>query len=384
MRPQYWDFVHAIVVYANENDLVLQKLLTAVMDLDIVNARKSAEKLKAMGTGLDAAVAAVAEPKNKRHGPLHVAAGTRYLEMCKMLVRKYKCNPNAAGADGETPLFFAILGQGSRAIVEYLINADPNKANNCGITPLHLAAGQGHCEIAEYLLSKGANVDPICQDGEAPLHIAACRGMLRMAGANINTGSRVTPLSVAARKGLADCINCLLSKGANPNEPDEDGKLPIEIAASRGWRECVDILLPVTNPLEKFANLSIAQMLQQEAAARQHETLTAVVDGDVAYWEKKYAHALGCYTKAFRLGHGDPALYAKRGLCHLMIHDHHRFLDDAYSYMDVMTPDLSVPCSEEAAKKLVLEYGMNWKELRPGSGSNLTDETDQASREEDP
>jgi ankyrin repeat protein len=41
------------------------------------------------------------------------------------------------------------------------------------------------------------------------------------AGANINTGSRVTPLSVAARKGLADCINCLLSKGANPNEPDE-------------------------------------------------------------------------------------------------------------------------------------------------------------------
>ncbi|PUZ67784.1 hypothetical protein GQ55_3G462100 [Panicum hallii var. hallii] len=375
-----------------------------------------------MGTGLDAAVSAVAEPKNKRHGPLHVAAGTRYLEMCKMLVRKYKCNPNAAGADGETPLFFAILGQGSRAIVQYLINsgADPNKANNRGITPLHLAAGQGHCEIAEYLLCKGANVDPICQDGEAPLHIAARRGMLRMvklllshradcnrlsdklhtplvaslfgsslecleafikAGANINTGSRVTPLSVAARKGLADCINCLLSKGANPNEPDEDGKLPIEIAASRGWRECVDILLPVTNPLEKYANLSIAQMLQQEAAARQHEALMSVVDGDVAYWEKKYAHALGCYTKAFRLGHGDPALYAKRGLCHLMIHDHHRFLDDAYSYMDAMTPDLSVPCSEEAA---VLEYGMNWKELRPGSGSNLTDETDQASREEHP
>ena len=38
----------------------------------------------------------------------------------------------------------------------------------------------GHCEIAEYLLSKGANVDPICQDGEAPLHIAARRGNLRM------------------------------------------------------------------------------------------------------------------------------------------------------------------------------------------------------------
>jgi ankyrin repeat protein len=46
---------------------------------------------------------------------------------------------------GEIPLFVAIHGQGSRAIVQYLISsgADPNEANNRGITPLHLAAGQG-------------------------------------------------------------------------------------------------------------------------------------------------------------------------------------------------------------------------------------------------
>ena len=48
------------------------------------------------------------------------------------------------------------------------------------------------------------------------------------------------------------------------------------------------------------------------------------------------------------------SLYAKRSLCHLRNYDQHRFLDDAYSYMDIMTPDLSVPCSEKAAKKLVL------------------------------
>jgi hypothetical protein len=40
--------------------------------------------------------------------------------------------------------------------------------------------------------------------------------------------------------------------------------LPIEVAASRGWAVCVEILLPVTNPLEKFPNLSIPQMLKQE------------------------------------------------------------------------------------------------------------------------
>ena len=41
------------------------------------------------------------------------------------------------------------------------------------------------------------------------------------AGAAVNTDSPVTPLSVAARKGLADCIKCLLNRGADPNEPDE-------------------------------------------------------------------------------------------------------------------------------------------------------------------
>ena len=43
-----------------------------------------------------------------------------------------------------------------------------------------------------------------------------------------------------------------------------DGKLPIEVATSRGWAVWVDIVLLVTNPLEKFPNLSIPQMLKQE------------------------------------------------------------------------------------------------------------------------
>lgn len=33
--------------------------------------------------------------------------------------------------------------------------------------------------------------------------------------------------------------------------------MPIEVAASRGWSVWVDIVLLVTNPLEKFPNLSI-------------------------------------------------------------------------------------------------------------------------------
>ncbi|CAL5092582.1 unnamed protein product [Urochloa decumbens] len=261
-----------------------------------------------------------------------------------------------------TSLFFAILGGGSRAVLENLITsgADPKKANNCGVTPLYIAAEQGYYETAEYLLSIGVDVDPICYNGEAPLHIAARRGHARIvelllqhyadlnrlshdhhtplvaslfgssleclqafiqAGTDINTDSPATPLSVAARKGLADCVNCLLDIGADPNEPDEDDKLPVQIAASRRWTKCVEILLPVTDLLGKYANSpSIGEMLEQESTERQ-EVKRATADGDVTYWEKSYAHALKCYTKALRLDHDDRTLHAKRSLCHMRTYD---------------------------------------------------------------
>lgn len=56
-----------------------------------------AEMLRVRGTGPDTVVAAIAYPKSERHGPLHVAAATKYLEMCKVLVQD---NPNATDADG--------------------------------------------------------------------------------------------------------------------------------------------------------------------------------------------------------------------------------------------------------------------------------------------
>ncbi|CAL5092583.1 unnamed protein product [Urochloa decumbens] len=291
----------------------------------------------------------------------------------------------------ETPLYFATQG-GSQAVVNYLLGcgADPNKASNSGITPLHHAARRGYCEIAGYLLFKGANVDPICQDGEAPLHVAALYGHAKMVkllsdhnanlnrlsrdlltplafslfgsssdcfhtliqeGANINnTHSPVNLLSVAAHKGLADCTTCLLNYNADPNEPNEDGKLPLEIAASKRWRECFEILFPVTNPLPKYANLTVDQIIQQEVTVRLFEEYMAIGEGDFAFWEKKYTHALGCYSLALKLGHKDTSLYAKMSICHLHKRDLSRYLDDALAYMDAMDPD----CSEEDAKKSVL------------------------------
>ncbi|CAL4891199.1 unnamed protein product [Urochloa decumbens] len=179
--------------------------------------------------------------------------------------------------------------------------------------------------------------------------------------ANLNRLSRdlLTPLAFSLFGSSSDCFHTLI----------QDGKLPLEIAASKRWRECFEILFPVTNPLPKYANLTVDQIIQQEVTVRLFEEYMAIGEGDFAFWEKKYTHALGCYSLALKLGHKDTSLYAKMSICHLHKRDLSRYLDDALAYMDAMDPD----CSEEDAKKSVLDYFRGWKTRH---------KTDEASREE--
>ncbi|XP_066360085.1 uncharacterized protein [Miscanthus floridulus] len=330
------------------------------------------------------------------------------------------------GGEGTTPLMFALNREGNEAIVKYLINnhADPNKTDNSGITPLHIAATQGYYEIAEYLLSKGANVDPLCQDGESPLFCAAIQGNERIvtlllkhnadynrvskkmltpllvslhgsslscleilieAGADVNgTGCSVPPIALAAYKGLDRCIQCLLRNGANPNVPDEDNNIPVQIAAVKGWERCVAILLPHAPHLPQYEGLSISEIVQWERTERFCRSSRAIEQGDAAYWRKERDIALRFYTEAAQVGHQDPALYAKRSLCHLHLHAPAKFIEEAINYMNMVLPNLSTLDPESDARKLVLDFARTWKEPGPasrlGSGSSPTDKTDKTSR----
>jgi serine/threonine-protein phosphatase 6 regulatory ankyrin repeat subunit B len=49
-------------------------------------------------------------------------------------------------------------------------------ANNCGWTPLHLAAESGHVELICELLRNGASMDVGDNNGKRPLHMAAKGG----------------------------------------------------------------------------------------------------------------------------------------------------------------------------------------------------------------
>ncbi|KAG0521562.1 hypothetical protein BDA96_08G172000 [Sorghum bicolor] len=324
-------------------------------------------------------------------------------------------------AEGMTPLMFASHHVGNEAIVKYLISnqADPNKADNSGITPLHIAARQGCYEIAEYLLSKGANVDPLCQDGQSPLLCAALQGNERIvtlllkhnadynrmskkmitpllaslhcsslscleilieAGADVNgTGCSIPPLALAAYKGLHRCIQCLLRNGANPNLPDEDNNIPIQFAAFKGWERCVEILLPHAPHLAQYEGLTTSEIVQWEKTDRFVRSSRAIEQGDAAYRRKEYDIALRFYTEAAQVGHQDPTLYAKRSLCHLYLRVPAKYTEEAINYMNMVQPNLSTLDPESDAKRMVLDFGRTWKESgfasTPGSGSSPTDKT---------
>uniref|UniRef100_A0ACD5UWS0 Uncharacterized protein n=1 Tax=Avena sativa TaxID=4498 RepID=A0ACD5UWS0_AVESA len=408
---------------------VLQALNDATAG-DIPAVRKLARQLRKSGKGLEEALAAVKHRPYARCGPLHMAAWAGRLEMCKFLIEDLRLNVNAPSDDGTTPLSFAVDGCGSTSVISILLDhgAKPNKANRNGITPLHFATMTGThnnsetaklwaantrdtYEIAELLLSRGAYVDPICQQG-TPLHIAAKSGNVRMlelllrhqanpntvvylfytplsyavcasslkcvellikAGADVNAGRPVTtPLTIAAAHGFTGCIKCLLEAGADANITDELGRTAAQIAATQGQTDCVEILSSLTSPVARSAGAEVplanandgcdlsakksgcALKEQEGAAFEENDGFALKIQGDAAFEGNNYADALALYTKAMEIDPDDSTLYAKRSLCWLHTSEEDKALVDAYTYR-TMKMDPSNSCYEQVAALILVE-----------------------------
>jgi len=94
-----------------------------------------------------------------------------------------------------------------RAMFTY--GLDVNSPNECGVTPLHSAAGDGKLQAVEILLKNGANVNARCRGLDTPLHWA-CTG--------------------ASYKNTEEIVNCLIASGANCTLRDESRRTPLNVA----------------------------------------------------------------------------------------------------------------------------------------------------------
>jgi ankyrin repeat protein len=106
-------------------------------------------------------------------------------------------------------------------------------------------------EAVELLLKQKANVNVTDENANTPLHLAAEKGYLEIvelllkSGANVkakNTKSN-TPLHVAAKNGHIDIVKLLIGRGATIDVVNKDKRMPILLAARNGHVEVVQFLI---------------------------------------------------------------------------------------------------------------------------------------------
>ncbi|KAJ5753664.1 uncharacterized protein N7511_007817 [Penicillium nucicola] len=183
--------------------------------------------------------------------PLHLAAERGNEAMVRDLLPlgdvNLKCNY------GQTALHRAAYG-GSAAIVKELLQNGSNAIakDKDGNTALHIAAQFGFPPIAKLLIEKSdVSVNSCNHVNLTPLHLAAMNGHTAVAelleGANIEAKDNKvgwTPLHCAAENGDLDFVKLLIERGAEVNaEDDLFGWTPLHLAAMNGNKAVVNLLL---------------------------------------------------------------------------------------------------------------------------------------------
>jgi len=161
------------------------------------------------------------------------------IDLVKKLL-SYGAEPNIANEYGVTPLMYAVQS-GSYELVELLLsqNVNLNKKPFDGNSALHAALRSGNDSIAELLLRNNADANVENNFGLTPLHYSAWYGMPYMTdlllyyGANIDIVDKEenTPLMLSAYNGTLISARVLLENKANPNLVNKKGLTPLMLAA---------------------------------------------------------------------------------------------------------------------------------------------------------
>lgn len=121
-------------------------------------------------------------------------------------------------------------GDLSRVRVFVSQGADVNNKDAAGVTALHYAARNGHLEVAQFLLEKGADAN-VKALGMTALMGAAQNGRLETArllvehGADVNAVASLgmTALMIAANEGDVRVVKLLIDHGADINAQTNNG-----------------------------------------------------------------------------------------------------------------------------------------------------------------
>lgn len=150
-----------------------------------------------------------------------------------------------AAFEGITPKVKELISLGAN------VNAVNHSSGSPGRTILMGAAENGHLEVVNLLLEKGAQIEAKNAKGNTALMIASELGQnavvqrLLEQGAKVNKTNNTgfTPFMKAALFGRAQTMAILIKGGAQINTPTSNGTTPLMLAAEQGHTESVSLLI---------------------------------------------------------------------------------------------------------------------------------------------
>jgi ankyrin repeat protein len=210
---------------------------------------------KGNGAMVAALLAAKANPNvkdGKGRLPAQVAADHDYAEIVRALVAK----------QSEIPDVFVAATVGAADRLTALVKADGSAVklrNQDGLTPLHVAAREGHLDAVRALLDGKADPKTVDEPkgqhassyGWTPLHVAAISDRVPIAkllldrGTDVNAADargKFTALHYAAWNGNAEMTALLLARNAGRDAKDGEQRTPLDLAKKKGHAAVVKLL----------------------------------------------------------------------------------------------------------------------------------------------
>jgi ankyrin repeat protein len=163
-----------------------------------------------------------------------------------------------------------------------------SRIKDCGITPLYIAAQEGHTDVVRVLL-KSDTIDVNKKDakGRSPLTIAAICGRKdvielllkdKRTNPNIQTELKSTPLWYAAEVGNKEIVRDLLKHKADPNLCETALDSPLYNAGINGHFEIVKILLEnKADPKLIHSDQATANLIRSKAYSEKDPILKAKI-----------------------------------------------------------------------------------------------------------
>lgn len=186
---------------------------------------------------------------------LHLAAMNGYAHLVKFLIRDHNAMIDVLTLKKQTPLHLA-AASGQMEVCKLLLELGANidATDEIGEKPIHAAAQNNNSEVVQLFLQQHPNlVVATTKDGNTCAHIAAIQGSVKVIEELMkfdrtgvitarNKLNDSTALQLAAEGGHADVVRTLVRAGASCTDENRQGLTAVHLAAQHGHTNVLDVM----------------------------------------------------------------------------------------------------------------------------------------------